>query len=101
MVKPLYWYLSLNCFRSDIISYLPLLLHDCTDLKYIFLILCVGKGLYLQKNTKAIYILWRCLEMGGGKGFLGIVFWFSDLLLMDFSFIMGICSPQMSSALLM
>ena len=37
MVKPLSCYFDLTCFRPDIISFPPLLLHACTDLKSIFL----------------------------------------------------------------
>ena len=59
-------------FKPEIISVSPLLLHDCTDMKYIFIDLVCRKGLPFTKN-KSIYRLWWYLVMGGGKGFLGIV----------------------------
>ena len=51
------------------------MLHACNDLKYIFVDFVCMKGLPFTKNTySAIYTLWWCLVMGGGKVIIGIVF---------------------------
>ena len=60
MVNPMLWYLFLAWFKLEIISVFPLLLHACTDLKYIFLVWCVGKGNHLQKNIAVSTLGW-CL----------------------------------------
>ena len=39
--------------------------------------------------------------MIGGKGILGMVLWYYGILLIAPTFMMGICGPYMSSALLM
>ena len=91
MVKPLSLYLVFTCFNTDIVSYFPLLLHDWTDLKYIFLGLMCRKGLPL---TKEKYMdsstLWWFLDMRGGKDKLGMVLWWPGLLLIALPCILGI-----------
>ena len=94
IVNSLSWYLVLTCFIPDIISYLPLLLHACTDLKSIYPDFVRRKGLpFTEKKSIDISTLWWCLEMVGEKGILGIFFWFSGLIMMDFICMMGICGP--------
>ena len=51
MVNPLYGYLALTCFRQDIISDLPLLLHACNELKSIFPGFLCRKGLEFTKKN--------------------------------------------------
>ena len=63
----------LTFFKPWIISVLHFLLHACTDMKYIYTDLVFRKGIiFTNKKAMDIYTLWWCLEMGGGKGIIGI-----------------------------
>ena len=44
---------------------------------------------------------WWCLAIRGGAGILGVVFWFSGILLIALPCMIGIWGPHMDSALLM
>ena len=64
MVKPLTWYFLFTFFRPEIISYFPLVLYACTDLKFVFLDFVFMKGHIFTKNKYSdIYTLWWFLEM--------------------------------------
>ena len=64
MVNPLSWYLDLTCFRPDIFTDFPLLLHYFTELKYILPDFVCRKGIpFKKKKSIAISTLWWCLEM--------------------------------------
>ena len=60
MVKPMYLYLVLTCFNTDIVSGFPMLLHAWNDLKYIFLYLVCRKGFPLTKKN-----MWLVTQCGG------------------------------------
>ena len=102
MVKPLLWYLFFTCFKLEIISVFPLMLHAFNDPKSIFPDFVCRKGIPpTKKKFIAISTLWWCLAMGGGKGILWIVLWWSGLLRMALSCIMCICGPYIDSSRLM
>ena len=64
-----------SCFKPDIISLFPLILHAYTDLKYIFPDFLCRNGLpFTKENSISIITLWWCLVMVVGKGILLIVF---------------------------
>ena len=73
MVNPLLCSLFLTCFKPEIISVFSLLLHDCTDMKSIFLYLVCKKGNPFTKKNISNSTLWWLLAMGVGKGILDIV----------------------------
>ena len=100
-MKPLSWYLVLTCLKTDIVSDFTLLLNACTDLKYIFFNFMCMKGVtFTKRKSMASSTLWLCLAPRGGKGILGMVLWYSGLLLMALYCIMGMWGPYMASALL-
>ena len=102
MVKPLYQYLDLTCFRPYIISYLPLPLHAFTELKSNFLgFVCIKAIPFTNKKYICISTLWWCFTMGGGKGIIEIFLWCSGLLLMDLPCIISICGLYIAPDLLM
>ena len=91
MVKPLSLYLVFTYFNPDIVSDFPLLLHNWTDLKYIFLYLVSRKGLPLAKKTfMASFTLWCFLDMRGEKGIFGMFLWCYEILLIALPCMMGI-----------
>ena len=45
-------------------------------------------------------ILWRCLDIRGGEGILGMVLWCSGTLLIALHCMIGIWGPKMASALM-
>ena len=101
MLKPLYFYLVFICFNPDIVSSFPMLLHAWTDLKYTFLDLVCRKGIpFTKKKSMASSILWWFLSMIGVNGILGMVLWFSGILLVALPCMMSIWGPYMDSDLL-
>ena len=88
MVKPLSWYLDLNVFRPDIISYFPLLLHAFTDLISIFLDFVSMKWLPFTKKNPYLFphcdgvLQWEELRVSSGLSCGALVsFWWICLLL--------------------
>ena len=78
------------------------MLNACTDLKYIFFNFMCMKGVtFTKRKSMASSTLWLWLAPRGGKGILGMVLWYSGLLLMALYCIMGMWGPYMASALLM
>ena len=60
MVKLVSLYLVFTSFKLDIYSDFPLLLHDCTDLKYIFPDFVCSNGLPFTKKNP-----WLVTHFGG------------------------------------
>ena len=86
MGKPLSLYLVFTCFNPDIVSYFSLILHACTDLKYIFLDLLCRKGIPLtNKNPWLVLHCGSVCLLEGERVSLGwscgdlVSFWFSCL----------------------
>ena len=101
MAKPLSLYLVSTCFNNDMVSDFPLLLHDWTDLKSIWLDFMCRKNLpSTKKRSMAFSTFWWCLNMIGGKVILGMVLWCSGLLIISLTCMMGIWGPYMAYVML-
>ena len=102
MVKYLSLYLVFTCFNPNMVSYSPLVLHACTDMKYFFLDSVCRKGLpFTKKESIASSAFWWCWSIRGGKGILGMFFWCPGIPLISLPCIMGIWGPYMASSLVM
>ena len=92
---------GLNLLQYQYGLYFTLLLHDWTDLKYIFLYFVCRKGIVLtmKKSTTISTFCW-CLAMIREKGILWMILWWSGILLISLPCMIGIWGPYMASTLL-